>query len=321
VLAAQAGDGDTAERLLLRAVAVNPNYAEAWQNLGALRRSSGGIHDLLLAESDLARAARLDRSLRGTRPVLTMDRHVYVSGLDVSKPVPPTWQYSEQASDPALPLTLTMLLALLARLAWAVGLERVTGRLSERALQGRGRGGVLFGPWPSAVGLAAAVLVLAIRPVTGADSSWLVLVLVLALTGVASAPVVVHRLVARRATGHVRTDYTWGPTVAVAAVGAPFGILFTPLPVVNDALGGTSTTVRRAGLATALAVALTLSAVAVLSAGPGIRLAAVAALGVAASVALPMPPFDGSAVRSRLVNSMVTAGLLATTVAVTLNWL
>ena len=47
------------------------------------------------------RAARLDpAAFRGARPAPTLDEAVYASNLDLSRPLPPDWQFTSSARSP-----------------------------------------------------------------------------------------------------------------------------------------------------------------------------------------------------------------------------
>ena len=120
VLLAQHGHRAEAEDLLERAVAVAPRYAIGWHNLGVVREPVS--RSLLDSQGALARAARLDHDLRG-EDGLVVDEEIYRSGLDVSRPLSPDWEYAASATSSSRNLTLGVLVLLLLRPPWTLGLE------------------------------------------------------------------------------------------------------------------------------------------------------------------------------------------------------
>ena len=64
-----------------------------------------------------------------------MDTEIYRSGLDVSKPLPPDWTYAASASGSTSRLTLSVILLLLLRVVWALGLDKVVSAVGERVVR------------------------------------------------------------------------------------------------------------------------------------------------------------------------------------------
>ena len=137
VLLAQDGHRADAAAVLEDALAVAPDYAIGWHNLGVVQAPTS--RDLLASQGALATAASLDRDLRG-RDDLIVDTEIYRSGLDVSKPLPPDWTYAASASGTTSRLTLSVILLLLLRVVWALGLDKVVSAVGERVVRQPGVG-------------------------------------------------------------------------------------------------------------------------------------------------------------------------------------
>ncbi|MBK8758424.1 MAG: tetratricopeptide repeat protein [Actinomycetales bacterium] len=127
VLLASNGSRDEAEDAFRHAVGVNPDYAVGWFNLGVILRDSANPIDLVRGHGALGRAALLDSELRGQSPVLQIDDEIYETGLDLSKPLAPTWQFSDAARLNAEPFALMAFLAGLLRLVWALLYDELGG--------------------------------------------------------------------------------------------------------------------------------------------------------------------------------------------------
>ena len=93
------------------------------------------------AQGALGRAGTLQHQLRGTQPDLQIDESVYDTGLDLSRPLPPNWRFSETATPPINALTAVAILVVLVRLIWALLLDQ---------------GGDRAGPAPGPITRAAA---------------------------------------------------------------------------------------------------------------------------------------------------------------------
>ena len=142
VLLAQDGHRSDAAAVLEDALRVAPDYAIGWHNLGVVQAPAS--RELLASQGALATAGTLDRDLRG-RDDLIVDTEIYRSGVDVSKPLPPDWTYAASASGSTSRLTLSVILLLLLRVLWALGLDKVVSAVGERVVRQPGEGAVLGG--------------------------------------------------------------------------------------------------------------------------------------------------------------------------------
>ncbi|MCW2758182.1 MAG: hypothetical protein JWO46_1928 [Nocardioidaceae bacterium] len=328
VLVAQQGHRSQAIGLLEKAVAAAPSYAVGWHNLGVLREPAS--HSLLASQGALARAARLDRGLRG-QDGLQVDTTIYSSGLDVSRPLSPDWKYADTATRNPRALTWGVLALLLLRILWVLGLDKVTGWLSEKVLTAsEKKSGRRLTRWfwtrlSGPVAVVASVAVLGWPVLTAAHSMVERSVLVAAVAALVLLPLLVRRLLAREVAV---THFAWVPALVVGAVGVPFGIAFAPYPTLNaampapDAEPSPGETRLRWAVPMAIApVALVFIAMAALDPVPMVRILALTATALLASVLTPVPPLDGAYLQHRLLGLGVTVLFTFTTVAFALKWI
>lgn len=228
---------DRAIAALRRAIDVRPDYPLAWFNL-AIVLQRGGLKNALSAEGCLARAYRLDPTLRGRRPQLISDNNLYVTGLDLSKPLPPQWSFSasqQHAPLPALGLAFVLLLGLQgARAAGSRGLTGAQKWLdAARTLLARlPRTLASFGP--SVLAVAATLAVLGWPTVGQADYGPLGLAFLgLGLLALVAVVMRARVIVARHAGVELR-QRAWTPGIVVALAGAVFGLPWAPLPVAES---------------------------------------------------------------------------------------
>lgn len=141
VLLAQQGQLEEAIRSFRNAVAINPEFATGWANLGRALMMAHPVASFVEAQGALGRAGTLQHQLRGTQPDLQIDESVYDTGLDLSRPLPPNWRFSETATPPITALTAVAILVVLVRLICALLLDQ---------------GGDRAGPAPGPITRAAA---------------------------------------------------------------------------------------------------------------------------------------------------------------------
>ena len=331
VILAQEGHREEAASVLEDALRVAPGYAIGWHNLGVVQGPSSG--DLLASQGATAVAGALDRDLRG-RDDLIVDREIYASGLDVSRPLRPDWTYAASASSQPARLTLSVLILLLLRVLWALGLDAVSARIGERLMR---RPGSTSGPrrrfWrrlPAWTAILGGCVVIGVPLARDGHSSAERAVLVGAGVALVLLPLCVRGLARTRTTVAV-TQYGWAPALAVGAAGLPFGLVFAPYPVLDASRPGLPPDamdrhplVVRLRLLVPVVVAAVAAAYVVLAALHPTSLArtlALSAVALLASVLTPVPPLDGSHLRSRAVSLAVSLGLAAVTVAFTLKWI
>ncbi len=318
VLLAQDGHRTDAAAVLEDALEVAPDYAIGWHNLGVVQAPAS--RELLASQGALATAGTLDRDLRG-RDDLIVDTEIYRSGLDVSKPLPPDWTYAASASGSTSRLTLSVILLLLLRVVWALGLDRVVSALGERVVRQPGEGPVGRRFWRrlAPVWAVLACLVIVGWPLYRAGHSALERgVLVGAGIALVLLPLLVRRLAA--AASHVGVRHqTWAPAVALGLVAAPFGLVLAPYPFLEgDAprLGR----LRAVVPLVAAPVSIAFLALAWADPTPLARTLAISSFALLASVLVPVPPLDGSHFTGRLLNLVVTVGLAAGTAVFALSW-
>ena len=325
VLLAQHGRRAQAVRLLEQAVAVAPTYAIGWHNLGVLREPVST--SLLSSQGALARAARLDRGFRG-QDGLVVDDEIYRSGLDVSRPLSPDWEYASSATSVPRALTLGALALLLLRLVWVLGLDRLTGTVSEKVIKASAKPGRLRWFWRrlgGPVAVVASLVVLSWPLVTAAHSPLELLVLGAAAIAMVLLPLFVRRLLAgERRVSH----FAWVPALVVGAAGVPLGVAFAPYPSLDAPTPSTDspaspadTRLRWLVPAAVTPVAATFTLLAALDPVPIARLLALSAIALLASVLTPVPPLDGAYLEHRLLGLGVTVFFTFTTVAFALQWI
>ena len=178
VLLADDGQEAEARSLLEAAIAEKPDYAMAWHNLGVLETRRTSPVAFLRGQGDLGKSVRLDGDLRSADPELTMDTVVYDSGIDVSRPVPVEWTYSSSAERSHRGFAITVLLLLLLRVAWTLGLDRSAGWITEKVLASGSPGGSrttwFWGRLRVRFALAVTAIVLLVPGLLqmGTDSLW-----------------------------------------------------------------------------------------------------------------------------------------------------
>jgi hypothetical protein len=294
-------------------------YAEGWFNLGVTLEQQGVAH-AAAAQGAFAQAFRHDGSLRDRERELIHDDRLYVTTLDLSKPLPPKWDFAESQKQwpvPATGLAVLLLLGLqLGRSAAGRGLAGGTARWLAAAgalLSKLPRAAASFAPSALAVLVTLAVfLVPAIRGTEGSLTNVIVFG-----TGLLALVALIMRarvLAARRARVRLR-QRGWRPALLVGAVSAVAGVPWTPLPVAEPA--APMPAVHRTGPIVAALTGLALLALTALLDVPVARSLGVAAVVMAASMLTPVEPLDGA--RMKGGSAAVAAGLaLAGTVGLAL---
>ena len=284
----------TAAAALRQAVGASPTYALGWFNLGVLE-SKLGLSHLPASQGAFAVAFSLDPALKDRRPDMTIDAKVYRTALDLSKPLPPRWSFSQlERPAPAAAVGLLAIVTLGLALAKASGhggsaiagqwLDTLSGRLhSVSWLQRLGHPG-----WALTATLASFLLSYLRRAAGLAEIViYAVGVLVLAVAAMAARATVARRL------GIRITQSSWVPTMVLGLATGAIGLPWAALPVVRT--NGDDN--RRLHLAAPLTLAV-LSLVLFVEAAwlhtPITQAWAVAALIMSASTLLPVGPLDGA---------------------------
>ncbi len=314
VLLMKRGADNAAVAALRRSVGADPRYAIGWFNLGIALDRLGAAH-LLAAAGSLARADQLDSELATRAPRPFFDNATYVSGLDLSKPLPPKWTFaSSQVKAPVtaaglsaiLLITLTLARALAARAGqgdpskWLGVLARIDRRSSVAVLR------------PPVVAIAATAAFLLWPLHGGAESGWAFTLPYAAGLAVLLAVVVRVRQIAG-ANAHVDVHQeTWLPGVGLGLVLTLVGLGWAPLPVVRAR--GNATSVHWAA---PTAIAVLAIALLVLAAWLNVSVTrglGAAALLMAASMLTPVKPLDGATVSADRAGALPGVAVLGTAV-------
>jgi tetratricopeptide (TPR) repeat protein len=326
VIRARQGRDDEALTAFRQAVGANPDYALGWFNLGVHLSGMGPSH-YLEAQGALGRAAKLDPALRDRDRELTYDAEPYYSGLDLSRPLPPEWRFAETERRVPAALTAVVILLLVGRLFWNLGLDQASGKVGER-LFGWARVGedgaraswvrVLTRPvWPLVAIVATVALFLwsLWRSARPAPTDVAALSLgVLVLLGV----YVRSRLAAARRAGTPVRHYTWLPAIGFGAAMTAAGLGFAPVPTAAATVEHRA--VRWAAPLTLASVTLALLALGWWSGVPTTRALGASAMVMMSSVLLPTKPFDGAFITHRLANTLTFLAMLGVAALLLLGW-
>jgi len=321
VLLLDRGQTGAAVSALRRSVGAAPGYATGWFNLGIALGRQGPLH-LLASEGSLARADQLNSALAKRAPKPFFDNTVYISHLDLSKPLPPKWTFaSSQIQSPLaaaglstiLVIALTLARSLAARAGqsnakkWLGAFERY-----ERKLELPVPGGPLLA--------LVATIVLLLWPLhSGPEAGWAfgtpyaigLTILVMIVLGV--------RRLAAAGTHTPMREETWLPGVALGIVLAIIGLSWAPLPVVRAR--GKATSVHWAAPTAAGALALALLLLATWLDVPVARNLGAAALVMTASLLTPVKPLDGATVSTTSAGPLPSIAVLGTAVLLLLGLL
>lgn len=319
VLLANEGELGKARELLREALAVAPDYAKAWHNLGVVNAQMR--RPFIETQGSFAIAGRLSSSLRGGDSGLLVDSTIYNSGLDVSKALSPTWSYARTAHSSNNGFVWSMVLLLALRLAWALGLDRVVEAVATRTIAPRtdtpGRRVRVWRQAPSFLALAVSGVVLALPAMQWATGWTAKLLAFVAIFGIVIAPICARWLLA---SPHSSRQVGWLPAIGVGGAAALVGVSLAPFPGVDD----DSALRRRVAWAAAVTVAaltILFAALAFASAVPLARFLAMAGAALLASILLPIHPFDGKRLQGRFLGIAVTAALGLATAAFTAGWI
>jgi hypothetical protein len=275
----------------------------------------------LESQGALARAARLDHTLRGDDSTLVVDEKVYQSGVDISRPISAGWTYAATASESKRGFAITMLLLVVLRIAWALGLDQVGGWISQKVIASS-PGGVERVPWfwrrlRVRWALLATVLVLGVPAAWGLPG-WPAMVVVMVTCAIVSTPLAARAVAAQ--PGEAR-HFGWTPAVVVGFVGAPFGVSFAPYPALDDGARGSRWIVRWSPTLAMTGVVTVLTVAAAWSSLPYLRTSAMLSLVLLASMLIPAPPFDGNRVTSRAAQLSMAGALAVVSLAYVMKWI
>ncbi|MGH2854153.1 MAG: tetratricopeptide repeat protein, partial [Solirubrobacteraceae bacterium] len=283
------------------AVGADSRYALGWFNLGVELEREGLLH-ALAAQGALGRAIAVEPSLGTRSHRTTLDNHVYVTDLDLSKPLPPNWSFTtieKQRVAGSLGLVLLLVAALQLGRALAAG-QGGDAKATEWLLQAAqtlsrrlpGRGALA----PAAVAVATSLLVFLLPLLRSGNASVVEATLLLLGVGAVIAAIYRSRVLVARRREIALTQRGWRPAIAVGVVAAALGIAWTPLPIASTGGDGEAAAVHWIGPIVATAIALALLVLSALLHVPIAQTLAGAALVMAASMLVPIKPLDGGVV-------------------------
>jgi hypothetical protein len=321
VLLLDRGQTGAAVAALRRSVGAAPGYATGWFNLGIALGRQGPLH-LLASEGSLARADQLNSALAKRAPKPFFDNTVYISHLDLSKPLPPKWTFaSSQIHSPLAAAGLSTILVIALTLARSLAARGGQGNAKkwlgaferyERKLELAVPGGPLLA--------LVATIVLLLWPLhSGPEAGWAfgtpyaigLAILVMIVLGV--------RRLAAAGTHTPMREETWLPGVALGLVLAIIGLSWAPLPVVRAR--GKATSLHWAAPTASGALALALLLLATWLDVPVARNLGAAALVMTASLLTPVKPLDGATVSTTAAGPLPSIAVLGTAVLLLLGLL
>ena len=321
VRAAQSGKLARAERDFESAVAARPRYAIAWFNSGVALRESWNPLDIFRSQASLAKAIRLDASLR-TEPVdYIVDHSSYATGLDVSRPVDANWTFAKIARDPSLGLTWLLVVLAIFRLLFVLGRDTVVGSLTSRLLNRDWRSRRRWLPWLNRfdrlaplpvivfVGTAIATWPYVANGATPGAGGVLSALAMLALAGVFVAPRLARQT---KLQG-------WTPSMIVGTLGTTVGYPLVPVPVDNDP--GTPARSRWTGAILLAGIGIIALLLALVTGMPDVRMLGVGAFAMVSTALLPFKPFDGGYMNNKRAESLGALSLLAITTTLAMGWI
>lgn len=323
VILAQAGRTDEARTAFVSALHANPAYAKGWANLAILQAQSGTFAGMLEGYGAQAIAVSHDPGLRGEGFGWQVEEGLYDTGIDISQPLPPEWSFASNAK-PSLPGFTWVMLALIAvRLAFALGLDKLTGFVAERSLTVslRSAPAMLGRLWssrlPALIGMGVGLVLLTVQGLLLPSFALLEAIIV----GIALLPMIAGYLAVRRMVASEDrwpSHFTWTPLLGLSLIGAPFGMNFAPLPGLRE--DSEQGRLRWSGPLFLTCCLLIVSGAAALTDSPLLRVTAAGILVLISTALLPVKPMDGGYITGRALNLTITAGLTIAGVAFAMNW-
>ena len=279
---------------LRQAVGASPGYALGWFNLGVLEAKLAPSGQLA-SQGAFAVADALNPALKDRRPDMTIDASVYRTALDLSKPLPPQWSFSQlQRPAPAVAAGLLAIFGL------GFGLARASAKggntsasqvlqIAERFESAPGLKRFRHPGWALAA-TAATFMLAALRRGSGLTE--------IVASGIGALILAAAAMSARAALARRRgltiAQNSWPPGLVLGLVTGAFGFPWAPLPVV-----GTDTDEDDPGLhlvapCLLAGVSLLLFVESAWLHTPVTQTWAVVALIMSASTLLPIGPLDGA---------------------------
>ena len=279
---------------LRQAVGASQGYALGWFNLGVLESKRGPWH-LLASQGAFAFAYTIEAALKDRRPDMTIDAKTYRTALDLSKPLPPKWGFSQlQRPTPAAAVGLLTIVSLALGLAKASsrGGNTIAGQwldpISERLQSASWVPRLVHPGWALAATLASFLFAYLRR---AADITEIV-TYALGVLLLSAAAMTARASLARRCGIRI-TQSSWAPAMALGLVTGAIGLPWAPLPVVRTD-GDDDPRLHLAAPLILAALSLLLFVESAWLHTPITQAWAVAALIMSASTLLPISPLDGA---------------------------
>lgn len=279
---------------LRQAVGASPGYALGWFNLGVLEAKLGPSHQLA-SQGAFAVADVLNPALKDRRPDMTIDASVYRTALDLSKPLPPQWSFSQlQRPAPAVAAGLLAIFGLgfgLARASAKGGntstsqVLQIVERFESAPVLKRFRH-----PGWALAATAVTFMLAALR--WGSGLTEIVASGIGAL--ILAAAAMSARAVLARRRGLTIAQSSWPPGLVLGLVTGAFGFPWAPLPVVRTDTDEDDPGLHLVAPCLLAGVSLLLFVESAWLHTPITQTWAVAALIMSASTLLPIGPLDGA---------------------------
>jgi tetratricopeptide (TPR) repeat protein len=295
------------------AVGVRPEYGLAWFNLGVALEKLGLEH-APAAQGAFGRAVRADSDLRGRERTFVTDSDPYFTTLDLSKPLPPKWEFArtqERAPVAVAGFAIALLLGLqLSRTLVGQSRRGEAQQWLEVTRDALGRLPRALASPAGVVAIAATVIVFLLPLLRSGEASWTSAILLVLGVGILIVIVVRSRVLIARRAGVTLRQRGWTPGILAGLVLAAIGLPWAPLPVAETSKPAAA--VHWIGPVAAGAAALCLLPVAVAFEVPNTMALGSAALVMAASLLTPIEPVDGGFVAKGPVGLVACMAALAT---------
>jgi tetratricopeptide (TPR) repeat protein len=279
---------------LRQAVGASPGYALGWFNLGVLEAKLGPSGQLA-SQGAFAVADALNPALKDRRPDMTIDASVYRTALDLSKPLPPQWSFSQlQRPAPAVAVGLLAIVGLgigLARASAKGGntsasqVLQIVERFESAPVLKRFRH-----PGWAVAATAATFMLAALRRGSGLTE--------IVASGIGALILAAAAMSARAALARRRgltiAQTSWSPGLVLGLVTGAFGLPWAPLPVVRTDSDEDEPRLHLVAPCLLAGVSLLLFVESAWLHTPITQTWAVAALIMSASTLLPVGPLDGA---------------------------
>jgi hypothetical protein len=273
-----------------------------------------GPQEAFGSQGAFGRAIKLDSRLANREHEVTLDPNVYITDLDLSKPLPAKWSFSTTDNhSPAVKLGFALLLLAALQACRAAAMSQsTTSNAAQWVLEGLERlghripGARAFTSARIAYAATAAVFLVPLAIAGGA-----IVEILLLSSGVAALMTIVSRsrvLISRRSGAELEQS-GWSPAIAFGFVTAIVGFAWAPLPVARPKRN--STAIHLIGPCTSAGVALLLFAIGTLLGVPLARTLAGIALVMTASMLIPIQPFDGGLIAEQGTKAATAFAFLA----------